>query len=88
MNYQQHLVHQQLTLKTIHRVVSLDSGLGFFDSSHSDRRSPELEIPFQPIRKRKRISDSTDNISDDSAVEGDDNVDSTAKILSIKQSKS
>ena len=65
-------------------VESLDSGLGSFDSSHSDRRSPE---PEKPNRKRKRISDSAD-ISDDSAVEGDDNVDSTAKIFHTKQSNS
>ena len=68
-------------------VESLDSGLGSFDSSCSDRRSPEPEIPFQPIRKRKRISDSAD-ISDDSAVEGDDNVDSTAKKFHTKKANS
>ncbi|MCG8626820.1 MAG: hypothetical protein MJE68_33065 [Proteobacteria bacterium] len=59
-------------------VESLDSGLGSFDSSHSDSKSPK---PEKSNRKRKRISDSTD-ISDDSAVEGDDNVD-----ISIVQQK-
>ena len=66
-------------------VESLDSGLGSFDSSHSDRRSPEPEIPVQPNRKRK-----SSDISDDSTVEDDDKVDSTCttKILSTKQSNS
>ena len=67
-------------------VESLDSGLGSFDSSQSGSKSPKPEIDFQPNRKRKR-SDSTD-ISDDSAVEGDDKVDSTTKVLLTKQSNS
>ena len=67
-------------------VESLDSGLGSFDNSHSGRRSPEPGIPFQPNRKRQRISDSAD-ISDDSAVEGDHKVDSTKTLVS-KQSNS
>ena len=65
-------------------VESLDSGLGSFDSSHSGSKSPK---PEKPNRKRKRISNSAD-ISDDSAVEGNDNVDSTAKMFHTKQSNS
>jgi hypothetical protein len=68
-------------------VESLDSGLGSFDSSHSGSKSPKPEIGFQASRKRKRSSDGAD-ISDDSAIEGDDKVDSTTKMLHTKQSNS
>jgi hypothetical protein len=64
-------------------VESLDSGLGSLDSGHSGSKSPKPEVGLQPSRKRKR-SDSAD-ISDDSAVIGEDKME---KILHTKQSNS